>query len=103
MADPDQKLKQLFAAPDRGVDRAFVNIIDQHVALEQRLDRARRLAWAKFRRDALTSGTVVAVLLTLVVLGRSGAAGDLHLVTSPTILVLFIFAVWVSASVRPAR
>jgi hypothetical protein len=103
MADPDRKLKELFGPSDRGVDRAFVNMVDQHVLLERRLRQARRLAWRKFGKDVIASGIVLGVLLALVSLAKSGDAGELGPAMSPTTLVLFIFGVWAAAALKPAH
>jgi hypothetical protein len=102
MTDLDGKLMELLGPPDRDADRAFVNMIGQHVLLEQRLRRARLLAWRNFWKEVTVSGIVLAVLLVIVAVGKSGVGGGMDLPVSPATLALFIFSIWAAAALQPA-
>ena len=100
--DPDLKLKAFLGPPDRGIDRAFVNLIDQHVLTEQRLRRARMLAWKKFVSDLAASSIVVLALLALATFWKGVGPSVPGLILGPSTLALFIFVIWAAAILKPS-
>ena len=97
----DARLGALLRGPDAPPDAAFVRRIERLVAVEQRIEKARRAAWRRFAAEAAASGAVLAAFLLLGRLGADSGADAAGFLSPATAAVLLI-GLWFAVELRPA-